>query len=134
MSHVLKQMEILRNLVSLHNKARQKNGKPLSEYILDIAYGGANPEDYYLDTEHRTELAKACEVFDQGYDLSDLNTYEHYNNLAEPPTDPKWTCVSDNGLYFCYDNRTPNWLETENQKRRDHRAEMQRRKDDENVV
>lgn len=127
--HVHNMMEIVRKLVSLHNKVRQQNNKPLSEYILDVAYGGIDPKNYYLDKDHREELLRACNVVDQGYDFSDLNSYEHFNNLNQKPTGDNWVCVDEQGLYFCYSNTTPDWLTKRNDQRKEHRAKMQARKD-----
>jgi hypothetical protein len=123
------EMDILRNLVRLFNKLRQKNNIPLSVALLDYAYGGNSPKDYYLTPEYRRELAKAIEIHDLGYDFADLTMYEQHNNLSTLPTDLKWMCLEENGVYVCLDKTIPNWLKKVHQKRKEHQKEMKERKE-----
>lgn len=129
MNTVLEQMNIVRNLNRLNNKLRQKHSIPLSQYILDIAYGGERVERYYLLPEFREELAKSCEVYNQGYDLACLHTYTHHSELDEQITGGNWLTIEENGLYFGIDTTQPSWLKIKQEERDNRREDMKMRKE-----
>lgn len=129
---LLDDMQTVRNLVHLGDALRAQLDIPRSQELLDFAYGTSVPgKVVYLLPELRKLLAEALQMHDLGYNFADRLNYE-LDQSFEPPKPNAlhdWRVIEKDGLWLALDVRIPPWLKEVYERRRAHRAEMQRRKE-----
>ena len=135
---ILQSMADTRELVSLFNNLKQEHKILLSTEFLDYAYGGytdqGNTRKYgspviYLDADHRKVLAQAIEIHKQhGFDLSDRMRYQADNDFT-PPQGKDWITLHKDNKWVSLYTLVPDWLQEYQDKKKQHRALMQERKD-----
>ncbi len=128
---LLEDMEVVRTLDSMGMALRAQLGIPRSQELLDFAYGASGPQVVYLFPEFRRLLAQSLEMHDMGYDFADRTNYELDSSFEPPEPNAlhEWRVIHRDGLWLALDVRVPDWLHEVYLKRREHRKEMQARKE-----
>ncbi len=118
-------MEIIREITSLSNRLRQRLGIPLSQKLLDFAYGWFGEDGFHLFEKERKLLAEAVGIETLGCPLT-VDYFELYNS-NEPPEG--WEVEEGENYWIALNTETPRWLKDQYKESRKHRLLMVERKE-----